>query len=68
MLQNSIFRLDDLAAPNNYVAPPSMDDLAYVVHFRKVCSRYNINFAKADEDERNFVIRMAEKSFIQKRA
>ena len=68
MLQNSIFQLDDLAAPNNYVAPPSKEDLAYVVHFRKVCNRYNINFSKADDDERNFVIRMAEKSFLQKHA
>ena len=42
--------------------------LAYVVHFRKTCQRYQIVFAKADSDERNFVIHMAEKTFLQKRA
>ena len=60
--------LDALAAPNGYVAPPTKEDLAYVVHFRKTCQRYQIDFAKADSDERDFVIHMAEKTFLQKRA
>ena len=60
--------LDALAAPNGYVAPPTQEDLAYVVHFRKTCQRYQIDFAKADRDERNFVIHMSEKTFFQKRA
>ena len=34
----------------------------------KTCQRYQIDFAKADPDERDFVIRMAEKTFLQKRA
>ena len=48
--------------------PVSKEDLAYVVYFRKTCQRYQINFSKADSDERNFVIHMAEKTFLQKRA
>lgn len=60
--------LDKVAAPNNYVAIPSDEDLAYVVHFHQICKRYHIDFSTADDDERDFVIRMAEKSFIQKRA
>lgn len=54
--------------PNGYVAPLTKEDLAYVVHFRKTCQRYQIDFAKADSDERDFVIHMAEKTFLQKRA
>ena len=64
--QEAIFKLDELAAPNNYVAIPTDEDIAYAVHFRQTCKRYNINFAKADQDERDFVIRMAEKSFYPK--
>ena len=29
--------LDALAAPNGYVAPPTKEDLAYVVHSRMTC-------------------------------
>ncbi len=68
MLNNPYFELDQIAAPNGYVAYPSEDNLAYVTHFRKICKRYQIDFAAADADERDFVIRMAEKSFSQKRA
>lgn len=58
--------LDDLRAPNNYVVPPSDDDTSYVIHFRKTCKRYNIDFAKVDVNERDFVILKAEKSFRKK--
>ena len=68
MKNNDYMNLDKVAAPNNYVAIPSEEDLAYVVHFRQICKRYHIDFSMADDDERNFVIRMAEKSFNQKRA
>lgn len=68
MQENAYMKLDELAAPNAYVAVPSKEDLAYVAHFRQVCKRYQIDFAQADEDEREFVIRMAEKSFHEKRA
>ena len=68
MKNNKYIDLDKAAAPNNYVAIPSEEDLAYVVHFRQICKRYQIDFATADDDERSFVIHMAEKSFIQKRA
>ena len=54
-------KLDEVAAPNSYVVPPSEEDLNYLVRFRRVCKRYQINFAKVDEDERNFVIRIAER-------
>lgn len=60
--------LDDLAAPNGYVAPSTSEDFAYITHFRQTCKRYNIDFASADQDERDFVIRMAEKNFARKRA
>ena len=68
MQNKKYLELDALAAPNGYVAPPTKEDLAYVVHFRKTCQRYQIDFAKADSDERDFVIHMAEKTFLQKRA
>ena len=60
MQNEKYLELDALAAPN--------EDLAYVVRFRKTCQRYQIDFAKADSDERDFVIYMAEKTFLQKRA
>ena len=68
MQDNRYFELDTLAAPNGYVSPATKEDLAYVVHFRKTCQRYQIDFARADPDERSFVIHMAEKTFLQKRA
>ena len=68
MLQEKYAKLDDLAAPNCYVAPPTSEDLSYVVHFRQICRRYNIDFSSADSDEKNFVMKMAEKSFMPKRA
>jgi hypothetical protein len=39
--------------------------LSYVVHFRKTCQQYQIDVAKADPDERDFVIHMAEKIFYK---
>ena len=48
MQNEKYLELDALAAPNGYVAPPMKEDLAYVVHFRKTCQRYQIDFAKAD--------------------
>ena len=48
MQNKKYLELDALAAPNGYVAPPTKEDLAYVVHFRKTCQRYQIDFAKAD--------------------
>lgn len=68
MQDRKYLELDTLAAPNDYVAAPTKEDLAYVAHFRKTCQRYQIDFAKADPDERDFVIRMTEKTFLQKRA
>ena len=56
MQNEKYLELDALAAPDSYVAPPTKENLAYVVHFRKTCQRYN------------FVIHMAEKTFLQKRA
>lgn len=68
MLTEKYARLDDLAGPDSYVTPPDKKDLDYILHFRQVCRRYNIDFAKADADERDFVIRMAEKGFYARRA
>ena len=65
MLEEKYLRLDDLAAPDGYVAPSTSVDLAYIAHFRQTCKRYNIDFASADQDERDFVIRMAEETFAQ---
>ena len=53
MQNEKYLELDALAAPNGYVAPPMKEDLAYVVYFRKTCQRYQIDFAKADPDERD---------------
>ena len=38
MQNKKYLELDALAAPNGYVAPPTKEDLAYVVHFRKPAS------------------------------
>ena len=67
MLSENYAKLDDLAGTDSFVTPPSQTDLAYILHFQKICKRYNIDFATADEDERDFVIRMAEKSFYSMR-
>jgi len=68
MLKNSITKLDELAAPDHYVIPPTIEDLTYIKQFRAVCARYQIDFSKADADERDFVIRMTEKRCEQKHA
>ncbi len=68
MLSEEYAKLDDLAGPDSFVTPPNQTDLAYILHFQKTCSRYNIDFATADEDGRDFVIRMVEKSFYAMRA
>ena len=67
-MNNAYLKLDELAAPDSYVAVPSAGDMAYQVHFRKVCQQYHIEFANADEDERAFVIHMAEREFYPKQA
>lgn len=67
MQNEKYLELDAIAAPNGYVTPPTKEDLAYVVHFRKTCQRYQIDFAKANLDEQNFVIQMAEKIFLKRR-
>ena len=48
--------LDDLAAPNNYVARPTEEDIEWVKRFVKTCRQYNIDFSKASREEREFVI------------
>lgn len=60
--------LDCIAAPDRYVAMATHEDLAYLSFFRDTCKRYNIDFANADCDEKDFVIRMAEKGFYKKHA
>ena len=39
MQNHEYLELDALAAPNGYVAPPTQEDLSYVVHLRKTCKR-----------------------------
>ena len=68
MLEDKYLRLDDLASPDRYAAPSTSEELAYIAYFRQTCKRYNIDFASADQDERDFVIRMAERKFSQRRA
>lgn len=68
MLQEKFRKLDDLAGSSGDVAPPTSEDLEYIINFRRICHRYNIDFAKADQDEREFVVLTAEKSFYPKRA
>ena len=67
MLSENYAKLDDLAGPDSFVTPPSQTDLAYILHFQKICKRYNIDFATADEDERDFVIRMAKEFLLHAR-
>ena len=54
--------LDDLAAPNNYVARPTEEDIEWVKRFVKTCRQYNIDFSKASREEREFVIEIVNKS------
>lgn len=68
MIPEKYTKLDELAAPDGYVAPLTESELGYTVYFRKICRRYNIDFATADPDEREFVVRMAEKGYYPKRA
>lgn len=68
MLEEKYLMLDDLASPDGYTVPSTNDDLAYIACFRQTCKRYHIDFATADQDEQDFVVRMAEKNFAQKRA
>lgn len=68
MIQEQFLKLDDMAAPNGYTAPSTREDLAYIVHFRQMCKRYNIDFSSADQDEQDFILHMTEKSFYTKRA
>lgn len=68
MIQEKFLKLDDMAAPNGYTSPATSEDLAYIVHFRQTCKRYNIDFSSADQDEQDFILRMTEKSFYPKRA
>lgn len=68
MLMEKYAKLDDLAGPDGYAVPSEKNDLDYILHFRQICKRYNIDFVKADPDERDFVIRMAEKGFYAQRA
>ena len=48
MLSENYAKLDDLAGPDSFVTPPSQTDLAYILHFQKICKRYNIDFATAE--------------------
>lgn len=68
MINDKYTQLDRMAAPYGYVAPISEREEGYLSYFRKTCQRYNIVFSKADEDEREFVIRMAEKGYYRKQA
>ena len=61
-MSDNYAELDELAAPNNYVARPTEEDIEYVKHFVRTCRRYNIDFATANSDEREFVFKMVNKS------
>ena len=67
-MEEKYLRLDDLAAPDGYAAPSASEDLAYITCFRQTYKRYNIDFVIADQDERDFVMLMAEKNFARKQA
>ncbi len=60
-------KLDDIAAPDKYVTPSSQADLEYIIRFRQTCKRYHIDFSTADPDEKDFVMRMAEKQIVPRR-
>ena len=68
MLSENYAKLDDLAGPDSFYTPPSQTALALILPFQKICKRYNIDCATADEDGRDLGIRMAEKSFDSMRA
>ena len=66
--QEQVSRLDELAAPTSYVAPSTEEELGYLAYFRQVCKRYNIVFADADSDERDFSQSEWPKGYYPKRA
>ncbi len=45
---------------------PSELIIECMVRFRQTCKRYNIDFATADPDEKEFVMRMAEKLALRR--
>ena len=47
-------------AENGWVEPLDKTDLRYLVHFREVCKRYNINPSKATRLEYDFVTRVTD--------
>ena len=53
---DAIKKLDELGAPNNYVAPFTEEERTYTSCFQQMCKKYNINFSEADEFERQFVM------------
>lgn len=52
--------------PDQYVAPSTQADIEYIARFRQTCKRYNVDFPTADSDEKEFVMRMAEKLALQR--
>lgn len=56
-------RIEEHAAETGWVSPLTQEDKDYLVCFRAVCKRYNIDFSKATRLERDFVIRTTEAKF-----
>lgn len=62
---DAIKKLDELGAPNNYVAPFTEEERTYTTCFQQMCKKYNINFSEADEFERQFVMQQAERAMAK---
>ena len=56
MLEEKYLRLDDLAAPDGYVAPSTNEDLAYIAYFRQACKRCQRQSEIVRKRRRNFVV------------
>lgn len=62
MKLNKYEELDTLATAGIYMDIPTEEDIAYTIAFRKMCQRYNINIATADDYEKEFVMSQAERA------
>lgn len=60
-------RIEEHAAETGWVSPLTQEDRDYVICFRGVCKRYNIDFSKATRLERDFVIQATEAKFQQEK-
>ncbi|MDB7910296.1 hypothetical protein PND79_02650 [Flavonifractor plautii] len=66
--KQSLLQVEALGAECGWVTPLTQDDRDFIAYFRSVFKRYNIVPSKATELEYEFVTKVAESEFYEKRA